>query len=313
MTYNEISNVTSPSIKYCKNILPHPDRIEGGLRVRGEFKRKAESGKPLVSIVTVVLNGCETLEQTIQSVLNQTYDNIEYIIIDGGSSDGTLDIVRRYEEKIAYWISEPDKGISDAFNKGIVTSEGEIVGILNADDWLSLEQIERGVSVLNKSSADFVFGDLLFHDSSNMVMHKIQGDPDYVNIINSRMPDLCHPTVLVKREAYENIGLFDMNYRFAMDYEWLLRLHKQGGIGKYVKEIIGHMRICGVSENHYMNALKEVRDISICYGQLRWKANFLYMFRVTKGAVRRGLEKLTPKLLYHWIRGIVNRRYSSNM
>jgi len=196
-------------------------------------------------------------------VLTQTYDNIEYIIIDGGSKDGTLDVIRKYEDRIDYWMSEPDKGISDAFNKGIALSSGSIIGILNADDWLSENQIELGVNALNMSSAEFCFGNLLFHDHTGAIRYRIDGDPGYMKVIHSKMPNLCHPTVLVRRTAYERIGLFDSNVRFAMDYEWLLRLHKQGGKGIYVQNLDGHMRVHGTSDISHIKALNEVRQISI--------------------------------------------------
>ena len=102
--------------------------------------------KPLVSIVTIVYNGEKHLEQTIQSVLNQTYSNIEYIIIDGGSKDNTINIIEKYSDRLAYWISEKDNGISDAFNKGIAKSTGEIVGLINADDWYDFDAIKHVVS-----------------------------------------------------------------------------------------------------------------------------------------------------------------------
>ena len=107
---------------------------EGGLRTQCYFKNSLEN-KPLVTIITVVFNGEAYLEETIQSVINQTYDNVEYIIIDGGSTDGTLDIIKKYENQIDYWISEKDHGIYDAFNKGISLAQGTLVGIQNADDY----------------------------------------------------------------------------------------------------------------------------------------------------------------------------------
>lgn len=94
-----------------------------------------------ISIITVSYNAAKTIEQTIQSVVNQTYDNIEYIIIDGGSTDGTVDIIKKYEDKIAYWVSEPDKGIYDAMNKGILKASGEYIYFLGADDWLYNESV----------------------------------------------------------------------------------------------------------------------------------------------------------------------------
>lgn len=97
---------------------------------------------PLISIITVVYNGEKYLEQTIQSVINQTYKNIEYIVIDGGSTDGTLDIIKKYEEHISYWVSESDKGLYDAMNKGIGVAKGELIGMINSDDWYELEAVE---------------------------------------------------------------------------------------------------------------------------------------------------------------------------
>ena len=295
------------------NISSDLSGIQGGKRIAKTFHNHSESERPLVSIITVVLNNEETIEQTIKSVINQTYSNIEYIIIDGGSTDGTLDIIRNYDDQIAYWLSEPDKGISDAFNKGIRLSTGEFIGILNADDWLSKDQVGNGVKALKNSSADFVFGDLLFHNSDGMVIYRINGDANYANIIHSKMPELCHPTVLARRQAFEQIGLFETQYRYAMDYEWLLRLHVHGRFGIYAKGIIGHMRVGGISDKSYLRALKEVRDIAIHYGQNRVIAYYFYIYRIIKGNVRRILENLIPKSLYHRIRRIINRRYSSNI
>lgn len=121
---------------------------EGGLRTKGYFK-KSYKDKPLVSIITVVLNGEKYLEETILSVLNQTYDNVEYIIIDGGSTDGTLDIIKKYEHAIDYWVSERDRGIYDTMNKGITVASGEWIELLNAGDFYESGAIhfyERGGS-----------------------------------------------------------------------------------------------------------------------------------------------------------------------
>jgi len=113
---------------------------EGGLRTKGYFKLDME-GKPLITVVTAVYNGEQFLEETIQSVINQTYDNVEYIIIDGGSTDGTVGIIRKYEHVIDYWVSEKDNGIGDAWNKGITLSFGSLIGLLNSDDFYNYENI----------------------------------------------------------------------------------------------------------------------------------------------------------------------------
>ncbi len=265
----------------------------------------------LVSIVTIVRNAEHTLERTMLSVFDQTYRNVEYIVIDGGSTDRTPDIIRKYDDRIAYWVSEPDRGISDAFNKGIGKATGEFIGLLNADDRLSPDQIEQGVRALTGSDADFVFGDLLFHDEAGAIVHRINGDPDYARTIHSKMPELCHPTVLARRSAYERIGLFDTTYRYAMDYEWLLRLHASGGKGLYVPAVVGHMGIGGTSDISYRRALREVRDISVAYGRNRLAAELLYRYRIVKGAGRRLLERVLPKRLFERFRRIFNPRYSS--
>ena len=206
------------------------ERFSGRTEHRESWPGKAPD-HPTVSIVTAVRNGRAVIEKTILSVLNQTYPRIEYIIIDGGSTDGTVDVIRKYKDRIAYWVSEPDKGISDAFNKGIRAATGEYVALLNADDWMSEDQVAAGVAALRGSQADYVFGDLLLHDADGRVLYRINGDPDYTRIIRSKMPKVNHPSVLARRSLYERVGLFDVAYRYAMDYEWVLRVHAQGGTG----------------------------------------------------------------------------------
>ena len=122
---------------------------EGGLRTKGYFKKSYED-KPLISIITVVFNGEKYLEETIQSVINQTYSNVEYIIIDGGSSDGTLDIIKKYEERIDYWVSEKDKGIYDAMNKGIDVASGEWINFMNAGDGFYADDVLDKIFILNQ-------------------------------------------------------------------------------------------------------------------------------------------------------------------
>ena len=115
---------------------------------------------PLVSIITIVFNGEKHLQQTIESVLGQTYPKIEYIIIDGGSKDNSISIIEKYSSRLAYWISEPDKGISDAFNKGISKANGEIIGLINADDWYEKDAVEKIVAAITKH--DFAYGNIAY-------------------------------------------------------------------------------------------------------------------------------------------------------
>jgi glycosyltransferase involved in cell wall biosynthesis len=290
-----------------------PGRIEGGQRTRGELALNSSTVKPLVSIITVVYNCVQHIEQALTSVLNQTYDNIEYIVIDGGSTDGTLDIIRRYDSQISYWMSEPDAGISDAFNKGISLSQGEIVGLLNSDDWYPSNHVEKGVHSLQDTNSDFIFGNLLVHDVSGATLYKMLGNPDYARVIHNKMSEICHPTALVKRSVYENIGLFDVHFSYAMDYEWFLRLHRAGGKGCYISDITVHMRVGGASDAFNTNALNEVRKISIQYGEPAFIADILYLCRVLKRSLKHILEKWAPWSLYHLLRKLVNPRYAGRV
>ena len=220
--------------------------LEGGYRTTHKESRRISSLHPLVSIVTVVRNGEATLEKTIQSVESQTYQPIEHIIIDGSSTDGTLDIIRCHEHSIAYWLSEPDKGIYDGFNKGVAACTGEFIGILNADDWMSRDQIANAVASLQKSGADFVHGNIYYHKRNGQKVFR-QGNPEYAKTIRKIMTQLYHTTMLCRKELFTNVGLFRTTYKIGGDYDWFVRLHNQGFIGIYDSRITGHMNVGGVS------------------------------------------------------------------
>ena len=147
-------------------------KLEGGLKIKGLFNKKTTKEKPLVSIVTPVYNGEKYLEDTIQSIINQTYDNIEYIIIDGGSTDKTLDIIKKYEDKIAYWMSEQDRGMYDGINKGFKMATGEIFAWLNADDKYYHSAVEIVVRIFNKYSKNikWVTGIPSIYDKDGLIV-----------------------------------------------------------------------------------------------------------------------------------------------
>ncbi len=275
--------------------------------------REHKNKKSDVSVITVVRNARHSLERTIRSVLAQTYASIEYIVIDGASTDGTLDVIRQYDDRIAYWVSEPDKGISDAFNKGIRAATGEYIALLNADDWMSDDQVAAGVAALQASSADYVFGDLLLHDTNGRILYRIKGDPEYKRVIQSKMPEVNHPTVLARRSIYDRVGLFDLGYHYAMDYEWVLRVHAQGGTGLYVEGIAGHMGLGGASDASFRKAVREVRDIAVRYGRNRMVAEIEYRYRIIKGEGRRLLERSLPQPLFDRLRTLFNPRYAGKV
>ena len=199
---------------------------EGGLRTKGYFK-KSYKKTPLISIITVVYNGEKYLKETIQSVINQTYDNVEYIIIDGGSTDGTLDIIKKYEEKIDYWLSEKDSGIYDAMNKGVTLCSGDIIGIVNADDFIYRDTLQNVAKFFSDTDAMFTFGQLDLADEDGKVFDtaKSIGIDNIKYKLFRHMPFL-HPTMFVKKEVYEKLGLYNTRYKLSADYDFTLRLVK---------------------------------------------------------------------------------------
>jgi len=229
---------------------------EGGLRMQGLF-RKSFKNKPLISVVTIVYNGETYLEQTILSVLNQTYDNIEYIIIDGGSTDATREIIKKYEDKIDYWVSEKDKGIYDAFNKGINLTTGLYVGLLNADDYYDLNTIKTVVQEYNSfPQGDIFYGDMyLFNEKYDRKKRMNALSLAYLD------RDICvnHPTCFVRKEIYYNLQ-FDLHYALSADYDFIIRLYKKGYKFYPIRKILTIMRDGGVS-TQFDKAEKETLKI----------------------------------------------------
>lgn len=203
-----------------------------------------------ISIITVVWNNKNTIRDAIDSVLNQTYKDIEYIIIDGASTDGTVKIVKSYEDKITKFISEPDKGLYDAMNKGISASSGEIVGILNSDDFYKDKfVVEKIVNEFNKTQCDSVYADLIYIKPDNIEKTVRYYDSSYFSpekFAYGWMP--AHPTFFVKKNIYEKYGVFKTDYKIAADYELLVRfLSKNKVTYSYIKEPIVKMRLGGAS------------------------------------------------------------------
>jgi glycosyltransferase involved in cell wall biosynthesis len=263
--------------------------------------------EPIISVVTAVRNGAKTLARTIESIRAQNLPGLEYIVIDACSTDATPDIVRANSDLVTILKIEKDRGISDGFNKGIALSRGRYVTILNADDWLSPGQLAAGIETMERSGVDFVFGDLMYHDARGNAVYRICGEPDYADRIGHVMPGLNHPTVIVRRSAYEKHGLFDLDLRLAMDYEFLLRLHRAGCKGAYDPRMVGHMSLDGASDASSERALAEVREISIRHGEPTLSAWFRYGIRLMRGRTRRILERTIPATLLVRLRRISNR------
>lgn len=203
-----------------------------------------------VSIITVVYNGQSTIKDTIKSVLSQDYPDIEHIIIDGASTDGTVEIIQSFSDQIAKFISEPDRGIYDAMNKGISLASGDIIGILNSDDFYAdVDIISTVVEAFDRTQTDSVFGDLVFvksDDLDKVVRYYSSAKFHPQQFANGWMP--AHPTFFVRRWAYERYGLFKTDYKIASDYELLTRfLAKHNLSYRYIPKVMVKMRVGGVS------------------------------------------------------------------
>jgi glycosyltransferase involved in cell wall biosynthesis len=198
---------------------------------------------PKVTIITVVFNAQATIEDTIISVINQTYANLEYIIVDGGSTDGTIKIINRYRERITHFISEPDKGIADGFNKGIAMATGDWIGMINADDWYALNAVKLIMN--NRSSNDEVCcGNIMLIGRNGFERSK----KSKVSWLNFGMY-IMHPTCFIKKEVYQKVGMYDTGLKIAMDFDMFLRIKDNGFKIKHIDETVAYMRTDGVSSD----------------------------------------------------------------
>lgn len=221
--------------------------------------------KMKLSIITVVWNNKETIKDAIDSVLAQTYENIEYIIIDGASSDGTVEVVQSYGDKIYKFISEPDNGLYDAMNKGILLATGDVIGILNSDDFYIDEfVIEKVVEKFESTNIDSLFADLVFvkPDSLSNVVRYYDSSACFPEKFQYALYP-AHPTFFVKRCVYEKYGLFKTDYKIAADFDIMARFLYTNKISfSYIKEPIIKMRVGGVSTSFssiWINSLEQLR------------------------------------------------------
>ncbi len=205
-----------------------------------------------ISIITVCYNSAATIRDTIESVLAQDHPSIEYIIVDGASGDGTMEVVREFSGKINVVISEPDKGIYDAMNKGIHAATGDVVGLLNSDDFYADNSaVSRLVQRMEEVGTDMVFADLVIVDAGNTerVLRYYDSSAFHTGLLRyGWMP--AHTTLLVKRELYEKYGVFSLDFRIAADFEMIVRLfHSAGASYTYLPVVVIKMRTGGLSTN----------------------------------------------------------------
>lgn len=214
-----------------------------------------------ISIITVCLNRVDTIERTVQSVINQNYNELEYIIIDGGSSDGTVDIIKKYEPYITYWVSETDYGIYDAMNKGIAKSSGDVVAFLNSDDWYEDDTLCRVNDYFNQYDPMILSGKQNIFQKKHWIKQMLEFDEKEENI---RIGMNCrHPATFVKRALFDRFGGFNTKYKIAADYEWMLRMYDNGIRVMKVDDVFTNFSSKGVSSINTEQTIREAKEIAL--------------------------------------------------
>ncbi len=262
---------------------------DGGLRRKGIFK-KTEKEKPLISIITAVYNSEKHLEESFKSLHKQSYSNYEHIVVDGGSKDGSLDIIKKYEDKIDYWSSKKDKGIYDAFNIGMKLSKGDYIGFLNSDDVYT----ENALGILHKyilqfPEKDFIFGSVKKHWG---ILH---GYKPY-KIYWSWGFYSSHSTgFFIKKNSAKKIGLYNLKYKFSSDYDYFFRMivkNKLDGVATKKNEIFGIFRRGGFSSTiDFKSHFFEEIQIRIDNGQNLFLVIIIFIYKFIKNLKKMRLNK----------------------
>lgn len=225
-----------------------------------------------ISVITISFNSASTIRDTIESVLSQDYPDVEYIVVDGKSKDETVEILKSYGDKIK-WISEPDKGIYDAMSKGVKLATGDVVGIINSDDYYPDNQtLSRVAKAFENSAIEAVYGDLQyvdFSDSSKVVRNWKSGEYNKENFLKGWMPP--HPTFFLKKSVYDKYGYYDATFKSAGDYELMLRmLYRHNIKAGYIPHVQMKMRVGGVSNVSLKNRIRANKE-----DRRAWKINDL--------------------------------------
>jgi glycosyltransferase involved in cell wall biosynthesis len=260
--------------------------LEGGLRLKNILKVGAVN-QPLISYVTVVRNSAKTLERTIKSVQAQTYGNVEHLILDGNSTDGTIELIMKYEESIDYFASEPDKGLYDALNKIIPLCRGDLILVLNSDDWLSDRSGEYAVDQYIRNNSQVICGTAKVlingHQSMLWTPQKVT-DNSFLSVAN-----LNHNAVYATRKAYELSGPYDSSYMIAADTKWILTCFDNGADFSYTDKVLVNYSLGGVSSDIYwhMEECKRIikekfrfltgdEVVALHYIYYQWREGFKY-------------------------------------
>ena len=234
-----------------------------------------------ISLITATYNSAETLRDTMQSVLNQTFKDVDYIIVDGGSKDTTMDIVKEFKPKFEgrlRWVSEKDKGIYDAMNKGVKMAQGNIVGILNSDDFFASDHVLEKVNdaFTENPAIDGIYADVRYvdwNDTSRKVRMFSGKDFKREKLCWGKMPP--HPSFYVKRECYDKFGLYSLDYPICADYDMFVKMIWEGNINTlYINDVFVNMRSGGTSSNGIKVHKKIMKERMLCVREHKMPSNF---------------------------------------
>lgn len=257
------------------------------------------NSQPKISIITITYNSEKYVEEALQSVIGQNYPNLEYIIIDGGSRDSTLQIIERYREHIAVLISEPDHGISDAFNKGIAHATGDVIGIINSDDYLTPGALADIAKAYDPSVDVYRSRIYLMNDSGQKFIEQ----PSMQFPLMPLTIHVSHQGTFVARQAYEKYGVFSTDFHYCMDRDLLRRFYCHGANFKYVPAITAVYRMGGTTATPIIRKRKEYVRLIERNGGTRWQGYcyfaYLWMFDLGKKMVGLFGEDFKRSLRYH--------------
>lgn len=255
--------------------------------------------EPYITIVTVVYNGVKTIEETIKSVINQTYLNFEYIIIDGGSTDGTIEIIERYSDKINLFKSEPDNGIFDAMNKGLLLAKGEWISFMNSGDMFYSLNILNEVFSKNNDFYEMIYGNVCLYDNQDNYFFKSK-----TNKIKINLNAICHQSVFIKTKSHH---LFSLDYKLSADHDLIYKLVKKGRI-RYIDLCVSKILIGGVSSNlkstrkeKFKITLKNGNNLDVIFGIL------FYLYGMIKDNMKKILLKYFSVKFFNKLRHLKNK------
>jgi len=254
------------------------------------------------SIITITYNSEKTLKDTLDSVLNQSYRPLQYILVDGLSTDNTLAIIKEYKKSFDnlgiefIFVSEKDAGISDAFNKGIHMADGEIIGIINSDDKLCPDALEHIMAAYSDEIGVY-YGKCIIFNDHNKDEYVVVPKTD-LKSLEKAMP-LYHPATFVKKSIYEKYGAFNTQLKYCMDRELLLRFYKNGVLFQYIPKPLAYYREGGVNQMNYKANLREGTRIAIQYGMNPFKAKILERYKYLRFKIWRTIQKLGAESLWH--------------